>query len=247
MAGDSDPSGQVGETFLSLAEEVCRHHCGLSEWHWSSLTSHWWLVLLLLLGGLLLPVPVDDNPALASICNQEGKHGGQEHTVMLPVPPIPNKISSFYKKMFACAFLCIDPKLIHMIFDCKPKIWLSLSKDFSASILSAEWRRVVMLRPKLTHWAKFYLPEGIYYRNLASLLPWNRSCPAGFATTVLWEHLNQLVFSRTKYQPMLDSILSSVLLLFPSGFCLKLWKSVELPFRVFHVWISMGKANKWWK
>lgn len=53
MAWDSDLSGQVGKHFLSLAEEVCRLHCGLSEWHWSSLTSHWWLVLLLTLRGLL--------------------------------------------------------------------------------------------------------------------------------------------------------------------------------------------------
>lgn len=57
MAWDSDLSGQVGKHyffFLSLAEEVCRLHRGLPEWHWSSLTSHWWLVLLLILRGLLL-------------------------------------------------------------------------------------------------------------------------------------------------------------------------------------------------
>lgn len=48
------PQWTSWETFLSLAEEVCRHRCGLSEWHWSSLTSCWWLVLLLLLRGLPL-------------------------------------------------------------------------------------------------------------------------------------------------------------------------------------------------
>lgn len=52
------PTDELGTTFVfvrvqpqNLAEEVCRHRCGLSKWHWSSLTSHWWLVLLLLLRG----------------------------------------------------------------------------------------------------------------------------------------------------------------------------------------------------
>lgn len=55
------PVDELGNIFVlvriqlqNLAKEVCRHHCGLSEWHWSSLTSHWWLVLLLLLRGLPL-------------------------------------------------------------------------------------------------------------------------------------------------------------------------------------------------
>lgn len=50
------PMDELGNIFVlariqNLAEEVCRHHCGLSEWHWSSLTSQWWLVLQLLLRG----------------------------------------------------------------------------------------------------------------------------------------------------------------------------------------------------
>lgn len=102
------PVDELGNIFVlvriqppNLAKEVCRHHCGLSEWHWSSLTSHWWLVLLLLQRGSPLS-QCTSNTALASISNQGRKHRGQEHRVTLPVPPSAVRFESSLKKL--CLF-----------------------------------------------------------------------------------------------------------------------------------------------
>lgn len=93
----------------NLAEEVCRHRYGLSEWHWSSLTSHWWLVWLLLQRVSLLSQCTETRPWPQSAT--EGESVEDKSTGWLPAPP--NTLHfcfshwKFTEKSLPCNFIIV--------------------------------------------------------------------------------------------------------------------------------------------
>lgn len=148
--------------------------------------------------------PVYNNTALASKSNQGRKHRGQEHRVVLPVPPHPVRFKSLTRcslkinapslvstHLFVCTNLQLE-SYPDVLYRCNIlKLWVSHCDG-----LLAEVRRLGFIKwalqqgynvggdPKLyteslltepLHYDALH-PEGVYYWNLALPYPWNWNC-----------------------------------------------------------------------